>query len=167
MLKFIRRVFLDPAYQQKKNFLRGLELFKDLKDRELGFLVESLHTRSYKEGEIVFMEGDIGRALFILETGKVELTRRDEEGKSRRIFTLEEGDFFGEMALLEQLPRMATAVAVERSQLHLLYRSKLDSILHYHPQIGISIMTHLARLLSNRLRRVSSLSPMQAPPTYG
>lgn len=167
MIKFVKRIFFDQAYQQKKNFLRSLELFKDLKDRELGHLVESLHSRSYKEGEVIFVEGDIGRALFILETGKVDLSKRDASGKTRKIFTLEPGDFFGEMALLEQLPRTATAVAAERSHMHLLYRSKLDAILAYYPHIGISIMTHLARLLSNRLRRASNLSLYQPPPTYG
>lgn len=167
MLKLFKRYFLDETYQQKKGFLRSLELFKDLKDKELGLLVESLHSRSYKEGEVVFMEGDIGRALFILETGKVELTKRDAAGKPRKIFTLEPGDFFGEMALLEQLPRTASAVAVERSYVHLLYRSKLDSILHHHPHIGVSILTHLARLLSNRLRRASNLALYQPPQTYG
>ena len=59
------------------------------------------------------------------------------------------------MALLEQLPRTATATAAEKSQVFLLYRSKLESILHYRPRIGVQIMTHLAQLLSARLRRAS------------
>jgi CRP/FNR family transcriptional regulator, cyclic AMP receptor protein len=167
LFRFFKRFFVDPAYQQKKEFLRELELFKDLKDRELGYLVEALHTRSYKEGEVIFVEGDIGRALFILESGKVDLSKKDGQGKIRKIFTLEPGDFFGEMALLEQRPRTATAVSLEKSLVHLLYRSKLDAILQYQPHIGISIMTHLARLLSNRLRRASNLALYQAPPTYG
>ena len=75
------------------------------------------------------------------------------------IFTIEPGDFFGEMALLEQLPRTATATATERSKLHLLYRSKLDNLLHSHPRVGITVMTHLAQLLSSRLRRASAFSP--------
>ncbi|HVE13465.1 MAG TPA: hypothetical protein VNI01_08740, partial [Elusimicrobiota bacterium] len=54
-----------------------------------------------------------------------------------------------------QLPRYASAVAIEGSTVLFLYRSKLEEILHYHPRIGVSIMTHLARLLSARLRRVA------------
>lgn len=167
MLKFFKKYLFDQSHQHKRVFLRSLEIFKDLKDRDLGHLVGSLHSRSYKEGEVIFMEGDIGRALFILESGKIELNKRDAAGKNRKIFTLEPGDFFGEMALLEQLPRTATAVAVEQSQLHLLYRSKLDAILYRHPHIGVSIMSHLARLLSNRLRRAGNLTPLHSPPTYG
>ena len=59
------------------------------------------------------------------------------------------------MALLEQLPRSASAVALERSVLHLLYRSKLDNLLHFFPTIGVSILLHLSKLLSARLRRTS------------
>ncbi|MBI4377342.1 MAG: cyclic nucleotide-binding domain-containing protein [Elusimicrobia bacterium] len=153
MLKVLTRVFFDPALQKKKGFLRSLLLFKDLKDQELGVLAHALHSRTYHMGETLFMEGDIGRALFILESGKVDLSRRDGSGKERRIYPVEPGGFFGEMALLEQLPRTASAIAAERSHVYLLYRSKLDALLHDHPRIGASIMRHLAELLSARLRQ--------------
>lgn len=156
MLKFFRKLLFDESFKQKKLFLSSLDLFKELPGRDLGLLAQSLHSRTYHGGEVLFMEGDIGRALFILESGKVELGKRDPAtGESKVIFTVEPGDFFGEMALLEQLPRTATATACERSKLHLLYRSKLDGLLSNHPRIGISIMTHLAQLLSARLRRAS------------
>lgn len=156
LLKTVRRWFSDPAFARKKAFLRSLDIFQDLRDRELGPLAAALHSRTYREGEQVFVEGDIGRALFVLESGRVELTRRGPDGKEERLYTLQPGDFFGEMALLESLPRSATAVAVERSHLHLLYKTKLDALLQAEPRIGVSIMGHLARLLSARLRRVSS-----------
>lgn len=151
--KTIKRWFIDPQFSRKKQFLRSLEIFKDLRDRELGYLVQSLHSRTYREGEVVFVEGDIGRALFILEDGGVELTR---EGSRSPLYALKPGDFFGEMALLESLPRSATATATSRSHMHLLYKSKLDALLNSEPRIGVTIMSHLARLLSARLRRVNS-----------
>ncbi|MBI5247680.1 MAG: cyclic nucleotide-binding domain-containing protein [Elusimicrobia bacterium] len=152
-LKSIKRWFIDPQFSRKKHFLRSLEIFKDLRDRELGYLVQSLHSRTYREGEVVFVEGDIGRALFILEDGGVELTR---EGSRAPLYALKPGDFFGEMALLESLPRSATATATVKSHMHLLYKSKLDALLNSEPRIGVTIMSHLARLLSARLRRVNS-----------
>ncbi len=155
VLKTVRRWFSDPGFARKKQFLRSLEIFKDLRDRDLGPLVSSLHSRTYREGEQVFVEGDIGRALFILESGSVELTRRGPKGEEK-LYTLKPGDFFGEMALLESLPRSATATATERSHLHLLYRTKLDALLHAEPRIGVEIMGHLARLLSARLRRLTA-----------
>ncbi len=159
--KALRRWFTDPAFSRKKQFLRSLELFSDLKGREMGALVQALHARTYRPGEVVFVEGDIGRALFILESGKVELTRRAPDGKPVLLYTLKPGEFFGEMALLESLPRSATAVATEPSRLHLLYRTKLDALLHSEPRIGVTIMSHLARLLSARLRRADG-APVSA-----
>jgi CRP-like cAMP-binding protein len=155
VLKSIKRWFIDPQFARKKQFLRSLEIFKDLRDRELGYLVAALHSRTYREGEVVFVEGDIGRALFVLETGAVELTLPGTGEQPRVLYKLKPGDFFGEMALLESLPRTATATATEKTHLHLLYKSKLDSLLLSEPRIGVTIMSHLARLLSARLRRMN------------
>jgi CRP-like cAMP-binding protein len=146
----LQAFFIDKQFVRKRDFLRSLSLFKGLSPRELGHLLQMFHARTYHEGEVLFLEGDIGRALFIVETGKVELTRG-----THVVAELGPGSFFGEMALLEQLPRSACAKAKERSTLLLLYRSKLDDILQQHPAIGVSIMTHLARLLSARLRKAT------------
>ncbi len=154
-LKSLKRWFLDPQFARKKQFLRSLDIFKDLRDRELGYLISALHSRTYRPGEIVFMAGDIGRALFVLETGAVELTLPAVGENASALYRLKPGDFFGEMALLESLPRTATATATEKTYLHLLYKSKLDALLAAEPRIGVTIMSHLARLLSSRLRRVN------------
>lgn len=156
VLKSLKRWFIDPQFSRKKQFLRSLDIFKDLRDRELGYLVQALHSRTYREGEVVFVAGDIGRALFVLESGAVELTRPAAGGEPRVLYHLKPGDFFGEMALLESLPRTATATATEKTHLHLLYKSKLDALLHSEPKIGVTIMSHLAQLLSARLRRMTS-----------
>jgi CRP-like cAMP-binding protein len=164
MLKSFKRWFTDPQFSKKKQFLHSLELFSELKGGEVGEMVHALHARTYRAGEVVFVQGDIGRALFILESGKVELTRAGADGKPVALYTLKPGEFFGEMALLESLPRSATATAVETSRLHLLYRTKLDGLLSAHPRIGVAIMRHLARLLSARLRRaINDYTVPQAP----
>ena len=161
MLKTFKKLFFDTQFQRRKAFLRSLPLFKELRDRELTHLAQTLHARTYHAGEIVFVEGDIGRALFILESGKVELSRSDKSGQPTPLYTVSPGEFFGEMALLEQMPRTASATAVEKSHLYLLYRAKLDALLVNQPRIGATIMSHFARLLSARLR--SALGRSQAP----
>jgi CRP/FNR family transcriptional regulator, cyclic AMP receptor protein len=157
LIRFFKTLLFDSEFQRKKAFLKGLVLFQDLRDADLGRLAQALHSRTYHAGETIFLEDDIGRALFVLEAGKVELTKKAPDGSQRKIFTVEPGEFFGEMALLEQLPRTASAVAVERSKLYLLYRSKLDALLSSNPRIGATIMTVLAQLLSARLRRASQV----------
>lgn len=163
MLKALKKLLFDPDLQRKKSFLRSLSLFADLQDRELGHLLQSLHARTYHSGETLFLEGDIGRAVFILESGKVDITRLDDKGRPATIYTVKPGEFFGEMALLEQLPRTASAVAAERSRLYLLYRSKLDGLMHRHPRVGGEIMRHLAQLLSARVRRSETRAAAVAP----
>ncbi len=155
ILKKLKCFFIDQRFAKRREFLRSLTFCEGLSGKELGYLLQSFHAKVYEEGENLFMEEDIGRALFVVETGKIELTKAGSDGKARRIALLEPGSFFGEMALLEQMPRSASAAALEKSRVLLLYRSKLDSILHYHPRIGVSIMTHLAKLLSARLRKTS------------
>lgn len=155
LFKSLKHWFLDPQFTRKKQFLRSLEIFKDLNNGELGHMVQVLHARTYRPGEVVFVEGDIGRALFILESGSVELTRRGPGGEAMPLYTMKPGEWFGEMALLESLPRSATATAAETSRLHLLYRTKLEALLLSRPRIGVTIMGHLARLLSTRLRRAT------------
>lgn len=154
-VELLKRYFQDSRFSARRDLLRGMPLCEGLSERELGYLLQSFHIRVYNEGEALFLEGDIGRALFIVESGKIELTKRAADGNTQRLAELGPGALFGEMALLEQLPRSASAAALEPSTLMLLYRSKLDEILHYHPRIGVSVMRHLARLLSARLRRAS------------
>ena len=106
----------------------------------------------------------VAAGYYALKPIAVELTRRDAAGKQVHLHTLKPGEFFGEMALLESLPRTATATATETSRLHLLYRTKLDGLLSAHPRIGVAIMRHLARLLSARLRRaINDYTVPQAP----
>ncbi len=167
MLKLLRRFFIDAAFAKKKAFLKSLSLFQELPSRDLGHILAALNTKVYHEGEVLFVEGDPGQALFIIESGRVELSKLDPEGRPQRLIVLGPGDFFGEMALLEQLPRSASATALERSTLHLLARRKMEDLLQHHPLIGVSIMRHLAQLLSARLRRASQSlvagEPLGAP----
>ncbi|MBI5200187.1 MAG: cyclic nucleotide-binding domain-containing protein [Elusimicrobia bacterium] len=155
MLKLLRRFFIDANFAKKKAFLKSLSLFQDLSGRDIGHILAALHTKVYHEGEVLFVEGDPGQALFIIESGRVELSKIDPQGRQQRLITLGPGDFFGEMALLEQLPRSASATSLEKSTIHLLNRRKMEDLLHHHPLIGVSIMRHLAQLLSARLRRAS------------
>ena len=149
------RFLRDPAFEERRQFLKSLTLFQDLRFAELGHVAQCMHSRVYHEGETLFIQGDVGRALFILKSGKVELTQMGTDGRPRRMSVIGPGEFFGEMSILEQLPRSATATAAEKSEVLLLYRTQIDSILHYHPRIGVNVMMRLAQLLSARLRRAN------------
>jgi Cyclic nucleotide-binding domain/FHA domain len=103
---------------------------------------------SYKAGDTVFEEGQAGAEMFIIQEGEVEILK-DSEGNSHQLALLEEGDFFGEMAILESLPRTATARAVTDCALVRIDRNSFDQLVKHDPEIAIRML----RKLSFRLRQ--------------
>ena len=103
-------------------------------------------------GEIIFSEGEIGNEMYIIQTGTVELVKTI--GKETRVLaTLEKGDFFGEMSVLEDLPRTASARAKTDVELVRINGATFDSMLKGNTEIAIRMM----RKLSRRLREVTQL----------
>ena len=102
----------------------------------------------FAAGESIFEEGDLGTEMYIIQTGSVGVFKRvrDEE---RRLAVLEKGDFFGEMAILESLPRSAAARAIDDVCIVEINSSIFGQMLNDNPEIAIRMM----RKLSRRLRR--------------
>ena len=145
--------FYDKEILGKIDFLRTIRLFEGIRKRDIIHILENLQERTYLKGETIFTQGDIGRALFIVSSGKIALTRLDREtGKSEVIAEVRPGEFFGEMALLEEMPRTATACAQEETRVFMLFKIKLESLLFSRPRIGVVIATQLAEIMSARLR---------------
>jgi CRP-like cAMP-binding protein len=143
----------DEEILCKLSFLKGISLFEGIKKRHLIHVLESLQERTYLKGETIFTQGDIGRALFIVFSGKIALARIDQvTQKSEVIAEVSQGEFFGEMALLEEMPRTATAYATEDTKVFMLFKIKLESLLFARPVIGVNIAAQLAKILSARLR---------------
>ncbi|MDQ6675819.1 MAG: cyclic nucleotide-binding domain-containing protein [Acidobacteriota bacterium] len=152
---FFQRLFKDPEFTRCAEFLRGVALFQDLGRKDIGYLIQSLFKKEYAEGEELFEEGDIGRALFIVETGSVDLVKQGADGRGQVLANAGPGDFFGEMALIEELPRSAAAVARADTVVYLLYRTRLFGLVRSRPRVGVMILDQLVRLLSARLRSTS------------
>jgi hypothetical protein len=115
--------------------------------------------RSFAAGEEIFREGDPGSEMFIIQEGQVEIVRHFEGGP-RRLALLEKGDFFGEMALLDEQPRIATARAVSEASAVVITGATFTQMLRNEPEIAIRIM----RKLSLRLREADQLLGHSAPP---
>jgi CRP-like cAMP-binding protein len=98
-------------------------------------------------GQTVFREGDPGSEMYIIESGSIDILRIDR-GKTP-LATLEAGDFFGEMAVLEDQPRFATAIATQPTRLLKIDRAAFTGVLSSNVEIAVRIM----RKLTARLRR--------------
>jgi len=165
MIRWLKNILLDPDFNRKRKFLQRVSLFQGISRREFGHLFQALMSRAYAPGEILFHEGDVGRALFILVSGHVEITRATAKGDTARIAVLNPGDYFGEMSLLDERPRTATAAATEPVQVYLLYKTELEKLVKDVPHIGAAIMTHLAMLLAARLRAMTETAPLSLAST--
>ena len=106
----------------------------------------------FEAGDYLFREGDLGTEMYIIQAGNVEIVKHVGEGETV-LATLEKGDFFGEMALLEDLPRTASARAASEVRLLQFNGSTFDQMLRSNPEIAVRMM----RKLSHRLRRMDSL----------
>jgi CRP-like cAMP-binding protein len=121
--------------------------------------------RSFEAGSVIFREGDLGTEMFIIHEGKVEIVRFSGEGP-KRLALLEKGDFFGEMAILDEMPRTATATAVGETRLVEINRSTFDQMLRDNPEIAIRIMRKLSQRMRQTDERLDSSEPRvaAAPP---
>lgn len=145
------KIFIDLEFKKQILFLQHVPLFNGLSDRVLAKIISISNYKTYQSGEIVFDEGSVGRILYVIRSGEVEGTKG---GKS--LFVLRKGDFFGEMALLEETTRSVTVRAVKPAELMLIYKVKFDGLLDDDPRTGIKMLLNLSRRLSTRLRDATS-----------
>lgn len=108
---------------------------------------------TFPSGHVIFAEGDAGREMYIVESGQVEIVRRVHGRRSERLALLEAGDFFGEMSLLEDLPRTASARALVDCKVIRINGATFDQMLRTKPEIAVRIM----RKLSRRLRQTDQM----------
>src|SRR5436309_7176948 len=117
---------------------------------------------TYDADELVFEEGQPGAALFLVLDGKVaiEIFRQTS---TTRLAVLERGAFFGEMALVDETPRSATARALERTRTLALYRNDLNGLVLRDAKTACQIYRSLAGMIGDRLRLTNELVQMKAP----
>jgi CRP/FNR family transcriptional regulator, cyclic AMP receptor protein len=163
--RLLRRLLLDPEFSRKREFLQRIPLFRGITRREFGKLFQCLIPRDYPTGEMLCREGDIGRALFLVESGEVEVVRKTPDGLMRRVAVLKSGDYFGEMSLIDEQPRTASVVAMEPVRAYLLYKTEIEKLSREAPHIASAIMTHLAMLLALRLRATMNTAPFSLDST--
>lgn len=130
------------------SLLRSLPLFDGLSRRQLSAVESILHRREYDPGEVLFHQGNPGVGMYIIQEGAVDILY---EPTDDILAELTDGDFFGELALLNETPRSATAIARADSVLYGLFRPDLLDLLERDPSLGVQILLRMGRVLSERL----------------
>jgi len=145
----------DPKLMERIRFLQTLALLKDLSSTQVGKLLTECIERQYYAGDVIFNEGDQGNALFIVMSGFVAIQKKLDNGDIQTLVNLGPGTHFGELALLDTLPRSAAAVAVDETAVLILYKANFDALVSKRADIGLPIMTAVAENLARQVRRLN------------
>ncbi|OQY08901.1 MAG: hypothetical protein B6I28_04000, partial [Fusobacteriia bacterium 4572_132] len=131
-----------------KELLKKIFLFKELEEKEMDEIIEKIHLKKYKKSEILFWKGDLGDALYIIKKGKIKITELFENGREKILTIFTDGDFLGEMAIIDGEKRSASAEAIEESEVYVLYKKDFLEIL----QSNFVITMEILQILSKRVR---------------
>lgn len=144
----------------KKDLFRKFDLFEGLSEAELEKVAALAKPRKYQRDEVIFHADERGDVFCLIVTGRVKVTMISPEGKEIILSMLGPGDFFGEMALLDDEPRSATVMAVEPLEVLTVYRDELLQIMRDDFTITRNIIAELSKRLRRASRRIESLVTM-------
>ncbi len=137
------------------SLMKPIPLFSELRKAELRAIECLVHHRQYHNAEVVFWEDEPGVCMYIVQKGEVGIFKDYAQAGQKELARLEAGDFFGEMALLEDDCRSATAVALGEAHLFGLNHSDLFNLFNRKPQLGVKLLSSLANILARRLRKTN------------
>ena len=132
--------------------LKRVPLFSDLSAVELERFAEVAREREYPKNSVILFEDDPGDALYVVSGGQVKVVLIGEDGREVILSVLGDGDFFGEMSLIDDEPRSAHVIAMRDSRLLVLRRDDFQQQLQQHPSIALKVL----KVMVQRLRRADA-----------
>ena len=142
----------------KIELLKSVSIFWDLNEDELGHIAAKMVTKHFENGNYIFLEDSEGEQCFFVLEGSVKVTRLSKDGREVILAMLNEGDFFGEMSLLDGESRSANVIALEKTKVLTLDRNDFIEVVNDYPQIAVQLLKELARRLRKSDRQIASLS---------
>jgi CRP-like cAMP-binding protein len=138
---------LDRTKESHLNMLSESPLFKGMGRKLLRKLLVDLIEKRYSTGEVIFHEGESGKAIYIVLEGSVRVTKQSNS-EDRTLAVLGPGSHFGELALINHCARYATVVAEKDSLLLIMYKSYFDDLIRGNSAISSRMLLNLAEILS-------------------
>lgn len=151
------------ASMNRLALIQRVPLFANLSASELAALTGDFVPAHFAAGEVIFQQGDAGNALYLIEAGKVRIFVQNEDGQELSVNVCGAGDVFGEMSVIDELPRSASAAAIEPTALLRLSRERFREHLRRSPQLGLAFMKALSALLRRSTRELDSLTLATLP----
>lgn len=135
--------------------IRGSIMLKGLDDKDCARLAHFCEARQMGEGTTVFIENMPGEALFLIRTGTIRISKMFAEGDEKTLVVLGPEDIFGEMAVVDGLPRSATARVAESAELISLRKKDFEALCQTDPALALKLMMNIVRVFSKRTREAN------------
>ena len=148
-----KNIFSISEKESVKQLLKNIPLFYGLSSFDLKTVEKTLHFRKYSNNEIIFRENEPGESLYIIKAGNVHISSGNT--KKTALAKLKKGDFFGEVSLVDEDPRSATAIAKGDCELYGFFRADLMHLIDRNPRLASFILFQLSMVLGKRLRKIS------------
>src|ERR671918_1080082 len=146
-------VMPQPASQMTLEALRSVPLFASLDDDAARDLRNLLSEKTVPQNTRLFSQGDKGDAMYLIESGRVRISIRDDDKQELTLAELAQGDFFGEMAIIDGRQRSADAQVIEDAKFAILSRDAFLSFVRTNPDVALEMLS----ALTDRLRRTDEL----------
>jgi CRP/FNR family transcriptional regulator/CRP/FNR family cyclic AMP-dependent transcriptional regulator len=140
------------------HLFQNIPLFKDLSEQEVAMLARHAVPRQFSPEQIILLAEEEGDTMCVIQHGKVKVSVITDEGREIILDILGDGDFFGEMALLDGYPRSATVTAMEATTLVMLRRSDFLQLLRSEPQVASKLLVELTTRLRRADRKIETLA---------
>jgi len=154
---------MTDADLNAEDFLARAPLFARLERRSLRKLAALCMPRDFETGAVLISEGDTGLGLFVVVSGRVEVSKRVGED-TVRLAVMERGDLLGEMALIDDQPRSASAVALEPTRCLLITRNSFQTLTAKDPEIAWCLLPTLAERIRDLQQRMISTGAVAPEP---
>lgn len=152
------KILFKRLFSNEKPILKRLKffpLFKNLSRNELREIEQIMPRKFYGPEESIFKQGEPGMSMFVVLSGRVDIVQEGEDGSQLKLVEIKDGSIFGEMALLDNSLRTASAVATEKTEIMIFSRKDLLTLAEQWPHLGVKILMHLSQIVAERLRRTN------------
>lgn len=154
----------ERCLMKRIEFLRQTVLFNNLDEIELRQIATDIVERKFQSGETIFREGDPGQVLYLVKSGQVRIFVNGLDGSETSVILMgQPGQMFGELAVIDGLPRSATAVALNDTILYTLNREAFRSHMRRTPQFGLNFMQELSMRVRYNTVQMDSFASLGVP----